>query len=314
MTHFDAYDRLFDSFTAGTQGGADAATISSATASALAILREEINSPLLAAAECSETRAALLSQLDTVAALAAGRQAAVAGQALTLLRQRVNRELREQAARLQERASEREALRLLVSDMLAKLQAVAGLPTLPEFVQRAAALLTQLRAELAQPSADSMAALTGLQQEVDTLFSAGEKALQGALMSAYISNNVSEVLLSLGYRVAQIDPEAGAEPHACVAAFDDSTGVQFNVDEAGRLTTEMVALDARSAEVERGKQEKVCSMIDQVLEALKARDWQLRERFRSNFAEEEQLRVVELPATDSHHDDATTPMMKRIDE
>ena len=81
---------------------------------------------------------------------------------------------------------------------------------------------------------------------MDTLFSAGEKALQGNSFASYVSNNVSEVLLSLGYRVAQIDPEAGeADPHACVAAFDDSTGVQFNVDEAGRLTTEMVALDAR---------------------------------------------------------------------
>ncbi len=314
MKHFDAYDRLFESFTAEAKDGADTATIKSATASALAILREEIASPLLAAPECRETRETLLSQLDTVETLATGRQAAVAGQALTLLRQRINRELREQAERLQARASERQAMRELVSEMLAKLQAIAGLAMLPEFTQHAETLLGQLRAELAQPSADSLAALGQLGQQVDTLFSASEKALQGELISSYVSSNVSEVLLSLGYRVAQITPDADADPHACVAAFDEATGVQFNVDATGRLTTEMVALDANAAQVDRSKQEKVCSMIDQVLDALKQRDWQLRERYRSNFADQEQLRVAELPTLETHRDETTAPKMQRIDE
>ena len=137
--------------------------------------------------------------------------------------------------------------------------------------------------------------LAQLAQDVATLYAASERALQGELISSYISDNVSEVLLSLGYRVAQIDADEAARPHGCAAAFDASTGVQFNVDDAGRLTTEMVALDAQSTQVDRGKQEKVCSMIDQVLEALKQRDWQLRERYRSNFAEQEQLRVWRCP-------------------
>ncbi len=55
-------------------------------------------------------------------------------------------------------------------------------------------------------------------------------------------------------------------------------------------------------------------MIDQVLEALKQRDWQLRERYRSNFEDHEQLRVVELPAVESHHDETAAPKMMRIDE
>ena len=314
MKHFDAYDRVFASFTEEAGSSADAATITSSTASALAILREEIASPLLAAPECREIRTALLSQLDTVAALAAGRQSAVAAQALGLLRQRVNRELREQAERLQQHASERQAVRNLVSDMLAKLQAIAGLPTLPEFTRRAETLLAQLRAELAQPSANSLATLAQLGQEVDTLFSASEKALQGELLSSYVSHNVSEVLLSLGYRVAQIDPDADAKSHAMVATFDETTGVQFNVNETGRLTTEMVALHADAAEVDRDKQEKVCSMIDQVLAALKGRDWQLRERYRSNFADQEQLRVLEQPTAEQHRDATPAPKMKRIDE
>lgn len=314
MQHFDAYDRLFESFTTEAKGSADAATISSATASALAILREEIASPLLAAPECRDTREVLYSQLETVEALAAGHQAAVAGQALTLLRQRINRELREQAEQLLAHASERQAMRLRVSDLLAKLQALAGLSMLPEFSQQAETLLGQLRAELTHPSADSLAALGQLGQEVDTLYAASEKALQGQLLSSYVSSNVSDVLLSLGYRVAQINPAEDTEPHACLAAFDEATGVQFNVDAAGRLTTEMVSLDAHAAEVDSSKQKKVCTMIDQVLGALKERDWQLRERYRSNFTDEEQLRVVDLPTAESHHDETTAPKMKRIDE
>jgi len=311
--HFKAYDRLFTAFSAEAEHAVDATALKSATASALAILREEIASPLLDAPECTEVRAELLSQLATVEALAVGRQASVAGQGLTLLRQRVYRELRQQAERLQTRATEQQAIREAVSEMLAKLQAISQLTMLPASCRRAETLLGHLRVELANPSAEHLAALQGIGKNVDALFAACEKALHEQLLTQYVSHSVSDVLLSLGYRVAEITPEE-AEQQSYVAAFDDAVGVQFNIDGTGHLTTEMVALNAGAAEVNRDTQEKVCSMIDQVLDALKQHDYQVRERYRSHFEESETLRVVELPASETHESHTAEPKVMRIDE
>lgn len=312
MRHFEAYDQLFAAYSAEVGAGADAATINSATASALALLREEIASPLLAAPECRETREQLLTQLDTVQALAAGQQSSVAAQALLLLRQRVYREVREQAERLQAREHEGREVRMLVGEMLAKLQAVSGLTMLPEFTQRAEALQRELQAELIHPSEENLSRLQQLAQAVATLFAACEKALGEQVLAGYISDNITDVLLSLGYRVEQIPGENTQQ--ACVAAFDDSLGVQFNIDGTGHLSTEMVALNAAAVAVDPLQQEHVCSMVDQVLEALKERDWKLRERYRTHFEKHNTLRVVEMPAVESRPHESTAPSVMRVDE
>ena len=63
----------------------------------------------------------------------------------------------------------------------------------------------------------------------------------------------------------------------------------------GRLSTEMVALSEDAARTGQHSQEKVCSLVDQVIGELHARKLPVRERFRSSLAPEQALRVVEAP-------------------
>ena len=186
--------------------------------------------------------------------------------------------------------------------MLARLQAVSKLTQFPEFVQRAEALQQELRTELVHPSTENPSALQRLAQEVASLFAACEKTLGEQAYAAYISDNITDVLLSLGYRVAQIPGEDTAQ--ACVATIDESLGVQFNIDDQGHLNTEMVALDAGAAALEPGKQQQACSCSSGARGA-KERDWKVRERYRTHFEEHDTLRVVEQPTVESRpHDTA----------
>jgi len=280
--HLDSYRRL-----------ADAAGKSRVARGALpeeiAALREEILSPLLEAPEVAETRAQLLTQLDALKEVAV-RQRTVARQGLTVLRRRVYRELKLQAERRQARVTAAEARRHLVSDILAKIQAIMRLPEMPAFTDRARELSARLNEALARDNGnqDEIQLIAG---QAGELFSDCEKALTSQVTTAYIEDELTDVMVSLGYQITRIPGEG--DRHSLVSAVDDAHGIEFRVD-GGHINSEMVALTRDASVIDPEAEEKVCSIIDQVVANIKERHQGVRERFRTSLRPEEQLRVVEI--------------------
>jgi hypothetical protein len=312
-THFETYQRLAEEV--ATVAANTPTLVDNALTDELTALREEINSPLLTAPECTDIHAQLLQQLEMLEALAGDRQLLVANQGLALLRRRVRRELQVQAERHQERIRQANEMRILVAEMLAKLQAVAQQNADLEAQVRAVSLLAQVQTELAQASVDDLAALRTLAKAVDTLFVACEQRFLQQATSSYVGDQVTDVLLSMGYCVTQVSAEDTEESRTYVATVDNATALQLRVDGNGRFTTEMVALTEQAAEATAPMQGNVCSLVDQILAALRERQCTVREKFRSTLEVGERLRVVELPATEEQPGHTTaTPLYMRMDE
>jgi len=91
-------------------------------------------------------------------------------------------------------------------------------------------------------------------------------------------------------------------------------GVEFQVGEEGRLGAEMVALTPETAVVDQESQEKVCGMIDQVIDELKKRQDGVRERFRSTLQPGEALRVVDAGGEEETTGTHAELKKMRIDE
>jgi len=277
----------------------------------IAVLREEIQSPLLEAPELAETRRQLLEQLDALQAVAV-RQRTVARQGLTVLRRRVFREIEAQAQRRQAQAKVAAERRYLVGEIVAKMSAVLRVPDLPDITRQAQELSARLNQVLAGDD-DNLIELQTLAQQAGELFAACENALSMQVVSAYIQDEVTDVMLSLGYQVTPIAGEG--DRRRFLAPVDEEYGIEFQVDGGGRLGTEMVALHSGAAVTDPDAQEKICGIVDQMIEQLKAHHQNVREHFRTSLQPGEQLRVVETDAEESTTPGAVAaPKEMRIDE
>jgi len=265
-------------------------------------IRDEIRSPLLAVPELADLRKELQDQLVSLKKVGV-RQRAMAKQGLSLLRQRVYREMEKQAEVQQARLKQAEARRLLVGVISAKLHALFRLTDLPTFSSSAYRLQHRLNYILSTGGESEMDDLAELGRETDYLFETCEKTLQQHLVTAYISDQISDVLVSLGYQVQSVEEEGGER---LIANIDNAVGIQFNVGEEGKLAAEMVALNPDAAAHGMESQEKVCGIIDQVFAGLKGKQPAMRERFRSKLKPGEQLKVVETTAEESINGDAAT--------
>jgi hypothetical protein len=111
-------------------------------------------------------------------------------------------------------------------------------------------------------------------------------------------DQVTDVLLAMGYKVAQVAPEESSDNHALIASVGNDIGIEFHVNGKCQMGAQMVALSDDAAHAGQEHEERICHLIDQVLTTLQARQCLVRERFRSTLAPDEDLRVVELPAGD----------------
>lgn len=298
-THLEAYRRLADA--AGKRKTADTLQ------DEIAALREEIQSSLLDAPDVAETRIQLLAQLDNLQTVAV-RQRTVASQGLSVLRQRVYREIQAQADRQQLRTRIAEERRYLVSEIFAKMQAILRVPDAPEFTEQAQALTARLNQALAGDA--ELTEIQALAQQAGELFSACENALSLHVMSAYMHEEMTDVLQSLGYRVSNVASEA--DDYRFVTAVDEVHGIEFHVEGLG-LKSEMVALTPDAIDATDEDQEKVCHVMDQVVLQMRKRHGNIRERHRTSLKSGEQLRVVEMP-TEEAAPSAAAPREMTIDE
>ncbi|HEY3378434.1 MAG TPA: hypothetical protein VGL77_13165 [Armatimonadota bacterium] len=311
-THLTAYSRLAEEIATVLLTRRATAPLPDELANALALLRGEIAAPLLAGDACAALREDLAAQLATLEQLCQ-RQPAVAGQGLALLRQRLRRELHVRAEQQAAREASAKAQRLLTTEMLAKLQVLSQQNTLPEVTARATALLGRMQVALQSTHTDDPAPLRTLAQDVDALFHACGQALEEQAAAAYLSGQVTEVLLSLGYAVTQLPTDAAPGKHF-VAEMGKQIGVEFKVDGTGRLGTHMVALSEDAVQSGEQAQEHVCALVDQVFTALRQRQLRLRERYRSSLAPGEGLPLLQLPETTENAParEATLPLTMRM--
>lgn len=273
-------------------------------------IRDEIGSPLLAGAALADLRKELLNQLVSLKKVGV-RQRALAKQGLALLRQRVYREMRQQAELQQARLQQAEARRLLVGVMSAKLHALSRLTDLPAFTASARQMQARLAQILAAGGEQELDDLAELGRQTDYLYDTCERTLQQHLVIEYISDQITDVLVSLGYRVQCVEEEGGER---LIANIDNAVGIRFNVAEDGQLGAEMVALTPEAAAHGLESQEKICGIIDQVFAGLKSKDLPLRERFRSKLKPGEQLKVVATHAEEETKDDTAAPKQMTIGE
>jgi hypothetical protein len=98
-----------------------------------------------------------------------------------------------------------------------------------------------------------------------------------------------------------------------VAPLSGDLGVEFTVDGEGRLVSEAVALGPAATTIDAPAQEHVCSLVDQVLEHLRARQCTVRERSRRPFKAGHRLRAVQCAATTAPPAHAA-PKQQRMDD
>ncbi|OPZ85655.1 MAG: hypothetical protein BWY76_01321 [bacterium ADurb.Bin429] len=237
----------------------------------------------------------------------------VAGQGVSLLRERIHREAQLQADRREQRAKDAEEMRLLVGDTLAKLQALATQTVLPDYRAQAEALLAALANALATAE-DDLERVRGMADEAAQLYDNCRRALEEQAVSAYISEQVREVLLSLGYQVSMVPGQGESDSPALVAAADGRVGVSFHTDGAGHLKTEVVAFSEQHAVADAETKEKVCTLVERVLVSLRDREWYVREKYRITVKEGERLQVVTLPGREEPATAAAAQQYMKVDD
>jgi hypothetical protein len=137
-----------------------------------------------------------------------------------------------------------------------------------------------------------------LVQEAELLFTNCQQLLEEQAIASYLGEQISDVLITMGYQVAQVPPAAPAEHRAYLAMVGDDLGLEFHLDGRGHLATEMVALSAQASGAGQAGQEHICSLADKVFAALTERECVVREQFRSSLSPGEKLRVVEMESTE----------------
>ncbi len=227
----------------------------------------------------------LLEQLQRLQALPEAEHR-MALQGLHLLGQRVRRELARRSEAHQRREARARLLRERVGEVLACAQAVFRQETLPQQVAAARQILARVAPAL--DAEDAPQRLEALSREAQLLFERCGGILRERVEREYLTLQIGEALLSMGYQVAT--PEEGG----LVALLGRGTGLAFRPSEGGRLETEMVATAPPAGEVLPEAQESVCCLLDEVFDALRARDVRVKERFRKTLPAGQTLRLVAL--------------------
>lgn len=261
---------------------------------AMAEVREEIESPLFAQTEFAALKAQLLAQLAGLEGMT-GRQRKTAEQGLALLRQRIHREVIAQVEREANRKREAEVIRARISVTLPRLQSISQQQLLPEFASEAMRFLAELGTRMGGESAR----IFPLLDEADALFSAAQQRLRDRFTASYLHRQVTDVLQTMGYAVTQIPSESQDTPASLVTRVEGEIGLEVGFDNAGGITTELVSLADEPLMVDDAQQEKVCALVDRILETLQRRNCAIRERFRSYADEDEQLRTVEIDSEEA---------------
>jgi len=176
----------------------------------------------------------------------------------------------------------------LTNNSLARATVVALQASALAQLKRLAALVT---GEL--PS--NLAPLEALAREADTLFETTGDQLRQIALQIYLESQVTEVFTELGYRVSTVEGSSANEA-GMIASLDSGHGVEVRLNRDGNLFSELVAFSPSDAAVDPLLQEKVCSVMDEVIDALRARGCGVREKKRRHFKfGERNLRVVKAP-------------------
>lgn len=261
-------------------------------------LREVLNGPLYDAAD--EERTSILQQLAILQPLIT-KQARFAEQGIKNLRVRVESSIKQKAIR----ETGQEQLREELAASIARLQAVSNQQIISEVRSEAVALLEDITVNLAieGQSAQPVAELIASAAEI---FQRCEKMLAEETIARYLREQVTEVLLSMGY---QVTPAEG-KYRPLLASLGKDIGLEVQFGEGGALQTQMVALSENAVLHGAEEQERVCKLVDQLFAALKSRDCKIQERFRLSLGKDEQLRVITLPA--SAEQPAQQPVAKQM--
>jgi hypothetical protein len=291
--HVETYQRLADTVTTALARLAESTRDAGVLVGEVAALRAEVVAGVWGAGGEEALRQDCLAQLEALEAAALQRQAPLVRQGLSLLRGRLGRELRLLAARAQARQAEMRETRDLVGDILAKLQALLGQPVLGECHAAAEGLLVRVHALLASPAADEVAELRRLTSEVDALFVTGEGRLQQLDLAAHLRQEITDVLLGMGYQVNEVAADGGP---TLVTPVGEAVGVEFRLDTTGRLIAEGVALTPDGVQVDAAAQERVAVLVDGVFAALRARQVKVQERRRRHLQIGDALRPALVAA------------------
>jgi hypothetical protein len=255
-----------------------------------------------------QQRGKLKQSLEQVEHLKAT-QPRMAEQSLRLLRSRVSRELTLGAELYVRKRQEQEKysarLRELSGHISARAQATLtaldneelinnGLASSIVATLQAKALvqLKQLSSLVAGELPANLAPLESLAHEADKLFEATGDQLRQLALQIYLEAQVTEVFTELGYRVSTIEGSS-ADEAGMVATLDRTHGIEVRLDRDGILASELVALSPSNAAIDPEIQEKACSVMDDVIDALKRRGCGVREKKRRHYKlGERSLRVV----------------------
>ncbi len=290
--HLQSYQLLLDE-AAGEIPALDAEIAADALLKSLAEMRDEIESSFVPSDENTSLKTQLRDQLAGLEGMAT-RQRKIAAQGLFLLQQRVYRELRAQAEREAMRQHDAEIIRQRIGHSLPRLQSISRQLLLPE----SAAEATRLLARLAEGMAMETALELKILDEADALFAVVQQRLRDRFTASYLAQQVTDVLHTMGYAVSQIPAESGDRPASLVTRVDGELGLQVEFDNTGGMTTELVSLADTPLLVNDAQQEKICSLVDHIIESLQHRHCAIRERYRAYLNEDEHLRAVEIDTAD----------------
>ncbi|MEA2552596.1 MAG: hypothetical protein QOJ65_772 [Fimbriimonadaceae bacterium] len=235
----------------------------------------------------------LLAQLSRLEELSAAEKS-VALQGLDNVRMKATRLIEADLKRDRDRVRRRE----LAAESVAMLQAVSQVPNAPE-AGEAMATLERISAAFAAPEPPTLVALESFHAKAKTLFDTCDTRLDLATRSAVVTDSVAETLMEMGYKVSQVPSENST---GCLVPVNESTGMVVSVDQAGQLRTEMVAFDQGAIHPDGATQDKVCSIVDDILAGLRKRDIEVKEKSRKMVKTHEAIRVVERP------EEAQTPV------
>ncbi|HEX2948005.1 MAG TPA: hypothetical protein VHV83_00285 [Armatimonadota bacterium] len=277
----------------------------------IATLREEIASTNITDSAFKQISQEITKQLCVIDALVDS-QFAVAAQGVENARERFYRELRNAVERDQRRTHEQEIQRKRVDNALEKLQELLGERQLPEFIPQANSLLLRISRVLSsEPNSSQLSVMI---DEVESLYAAYTKTLRDGAEKEFLRNQLIDAALSLGLSIK----ETAQNDESVITGMTPDLGIEFHLEQQGRVRAEMVAFNEDGAEVFPATIEEGITRADQVIERLKDRQCQVRERFRHlhKHPDGHRLRVVQIISRDQQtvmQATVTAPKQMRAD-
>lgn len=240
------------------------------------------------------------NQLDRLRKVGAS-QPNVALQGLSLLQAKARRLVRESLKAASATQKSNAHRREVVTEVVAKLRAVAACPGAPAYADRAQRALQDLANFLRRPDTGSPRELEAFLAKAEALFVQCQQALDAAVTSAIVQETVSEALLQRGYVISQVPPEFGANVQQSLVALSDQLGLAYSIDAFGQLRTEAVAFADIATEPDEAAEETICKLVDEIYASLRKKGAEVREQGRRRRKTGERLRVVTPQAKVANH-------------